>query len=260
MSYSDPFINSIFAASRKASVALIRDFGEVEKLQVSMKGVSDFVSKADIKAENTIIRELSYLHPKINIHAEETGNIRNSDENIRWLIDPLDGTTNFIFSIPHFAISIALEKNGEIICGGVYQPLTDEFYWAVKGKGAFCNNLRLRVSKKESLNQCMLGTGIPHKGMQGHESYLPGLEKLMSNVAGIRRMGAASLDLVYTASGKFDGYWEKNLKLVDIAAGSIIVKEAGGRVTDFKGRNNYLESGEIVASNFIIHDKLLSEI
>ena len=260
MSYSDPFINSIFAASRKASVALIRDFGEVEKLQVSLKGVSDFVSKADIKAENTIIRELSFLHPKINIHAEETGNIKNSDENIRWLIDPLDGTTNFIFSIPHFAISIALEKNDEIICGGVYQPLTDEFYWAVKGKGAFCNNLRLRVSKKENLNQCMLGTGIPHRGMQGHESYLPGLEKLMSNVAGIRRMGAASLDLVYTASGKFDGYWEKNLKLVDIAAGSIIVKEAGGRVTDFKGRNNYLESGEIVASNFVIHDKLLSEI
>ena len=260
MSYSDPFINSIFAASRKASVALIRDFGEVEKLQFSLKGVSDFVSKADIKAENTIIRELSFLHPKINIHAEETGNIKNSDENIRWLIDPLDGTTNFIFSIPHFAISIALEKNDEIICGGVYQPLTDEFYWAVKGKGAFCNNLRLRVSKKENLNQCMLGTGIPHRGMQGHESYLPGLEKLMSNVAGIRRMGAASLDLVYTASGKFDGYWEKNLKLVDIAAGSIIVKEAGGRVTDFKGRNNYLETGEIVASNFVIHDKLLSEI
>ena len=260
MSYSDPFVNSIFAASRKASVALIRDFGEVEKLQVSLKGVSDFVSRADIKAENTIIRELSSLHPKINIHAEETGNIKNSDENIRWLIDPLDGTTNFIFSIPHFAISIALEKNDEIICGGVYQPLTDEFYWAVKGKGAFCNNLRLRVSKKENLSQCMLGTGIPHKGMQGHETYLPGLEKLMSNVAGIRRMGAASLDLVYTASGKFDGYWEKNLKLVDIAAGSIIVKEAGGRVTDFKGRNNYLESGEIVASNFVIHDKLLSEI
>ena len=260
MSYSDPFINSIFAASRKASVALIRDFGEVEKLQVSLKGVSDFVSKADIKAENTIIRELSHLHPKINIHAEETGNIKNSDENIRWLIDPLDGTTNFIFSIPHFAISIALEKNDEIICGGVYQPLTDEFYWAVKGKGAFCNNLRLRVSKKENLNQCMLGTGIPHRGMQDHESYLPGLKKLMLNVAGIRRMGAASLDLVYIASGKFDGYWEKNLKLVDIAAGSIIVKEAGGRVTDFKGRNNYLESGEIVASNFVIHDKLLSEI
>ncbi len=260
MNSISPNLNIMIKASEKASKILIRDFGEVEKLQVSLKGVSDFVSKADIKAENTIIRELSSLHPKINIHAEETGNIKNSDENIRWLIDPLDGTTNFIFSIPHFAISIALEKNDEIICGGVYQPLTDEFYWAVKGKGAFCNNLRLRVSKKENLNQCMLGTGIPHRGMQGHESYLPGLEKLMSNVAGIRRMGAASLDLVYTASGKFDGYWEKNLKLVDIAAGSIIVKEAGGRVTDFKGRNNYLESGEIVASNFVIHDKLLSEI
>ena len=173
-------INVMIQAARKAAKSLLKDFTEVENLQASTKSPGDFVSKADIKAENIIIRELSSLHPKINIHAEETGNIKNSDENIRWLIDPLDGTTNFIFSIPHFAISIALEKNDEIICGGVYQPLTDEFYWAVKGKGAFCNNLRLRVSKKENLNQCMLGTGIPHKGMQGHENYLPGLKKLMS--------------------------------------------------------------------------------
>ena len=218
MSYSDPYINAIFLACRKTSKSLIRDFGEVEKLQVSLKGVSDFVSLADTKAEKMLIKELTYSYPKINIIAEETGVIKNSDENIRWIIDPLDGTSNFVFSIPHFAISIALEKNNEVIVGGVYQPLTDEFFWAVKGRGAYCNNLRLRVSSKENLEDCMIGTGIPHKGMKGHEEYVPGLKQVMEKVCGIRRFGAASLDLAYVAAGKFDGYWEKNLKLVDIAA------------------------------------------
>ena len=175
---------------------------------------------------------------------------------MRWIIDPLDGTSNFVFSIPHFAISIALEKDNEIIVGGVYQPLTDEFFWAVKGRGAFCNNLRLRVSSRENLEDCMIGTGIPHKGMKGHEEYLPGLKTVMENVCGVRRLGAASLDLAYVAAGKYDGYWEKNLKLVDIAAGSLIVKEAGGKVTDFEGREEYLNSGRILATNFRIHDKL----
>jgi myo-inositol-1(or 4)-monophosphatase len=203
-----------------------------------------------------LIKELTYSYPKINIIAEETGVIKNSDENIRWIIDPLDGTSNFVFSIPHFAISIALEKNNEVIVGGVYQPLTDEFFWAVKGRGAYCNNLRLRVSSKENLEDCMIGTGIPHKGMKGHEEYVPGLKQVMEKVCGIRRFGAASLDLAYVAAGKFDGYWEKNLKLVDIAAGSLIVKEAGGKVTDFDGKEDYLKSGRILASNFRIHEKL----
>ena len=256
MSYSDPYINAIFLACRKTSKSLIRDFGEVEKLQVSLKGVSDFVSLADTKAEKMLIKELTYSYPKINIIAEETGVIKNSDENIRWIIDPLDGTSNFVFSIPHFAISIALEKNNEVIVGGVYQPLTDEFFWAVEGRGAYCNNLRLRVSSKENLEDCMIGTGIPHKGMKGHEEYVPGLKQVMEKVCGIRRFGAASLDLAYVAAGKFDGYWEKNLKLVDIAAGSLIVKEAGGKVTDFDGKEDYLKSGRILASNFRIHEKL----
>ena len=256
MSYSDPYINAIFLACRKTSKNLIRDFGEVEKLQVSLKGVSDFVSLADTKAEKMLIKELTYSYPKINIIAEETGVIKNSDENIRWIIDPLDGTSNFVFSIPHFAISIALEKNNEVIVGGVYQPLTDEFFWAVKGRGAYCNNMRLRVSSKENLEDCMIGTGIPHKGMKGHEEYVPGLKQVMEKVCGIRRFGAASLDLAYVAAGKFDGYWEKNLKLVDIAAGSLIVKEAGGKVTDFDGKEEYLKSGRILASNFRIHEKL----
>ena len=256
MSYSDPYINAIFLASRKVSKNLIRDFGEVEKLQVSLKGVSDFVSLADTRAEKQIIKELTYSYPKINILAEENGTIKNSDDNMRWIIDPLDGTSNFVFSIPHFAISIALEKDNEIIVGGVYQPLTDEFFWAVKGRGAFCNNLRLRVSSRENLEDCMIGTGIPHRGMKGHEEYLPGLGTVMENVCGVRRLGAASLDLAYVAAGKYDGYWEKNLKLVDIAAGSLIVKEAGGKVTDFEGRDEYLNSGRIIATNFRIHGKL----
>ena len=156
---------------------------------MSLKGVSDFVSLADTKAEKMLIKELTYSYPKINIIAEETGVIKNSDENIRWIIDPLDGTSNFVFSIPHFAISIALEKNNEVIVGGVYQPLTDEFFWAVKGRGAYCNNLRLRVSSKENLEDCMIGTGIPHKGMKGHEEYVPGLKQVMEKVCGIRRFG-----------------------------------------------------------------------
>ena len=260
MNFSDPYVNAIFLSARKASKGLIRDFGEVEKLQVSLKGVSDFVSAADIKAEKVLIRELSTLYPKFNILAEESGEIKNSENDIRWIIDPLDGTTNFVFSIPHFAISIALERNKEIISAGVYQPLTDEFFWAVKGKGAFCNNLRIRVSNRENFKDCMIGTGIPHNGMSGHNEYVPGLQKIMAEVAGIRRMGAASLDLVYVAAGRFDGYWEKNLKIMDLAAGSLIVKEAGGSVTDFGGKDDYLKSGKIVATNFKIHDKLLSMI
>ena len=260
MNFSDPYINAMFLAARKASKGLIRDFGEVENLKVSLKGVSDFVSLADIRAERLLIKELSTLFPKINILAEETGEINNSDDDIRWIIDPLDGTTNFVFSIPHFSVSIALEKNGEVIAGIVYQPLTDEFFWAVKGKGAFCNNQRMRVSNKEKFEECLIGTGIPHKGMSGHNEYIPGLQKIMSEVSGIRRLGAASLDLVYVAAGRFDGYWERNLKIMDIASGALIVKEAGGMVTDFDGKENFLKNGRVVASNFKIHSKLLSTI
>tara|TARA_B110001454_G_C12714994_1_gene432265 strand:- start:2136 stop:2918 length:783 start_codon:yes stop_codon:yes gene_type:complete len=260
MNLSDPYINAMFIAARKASKGLIRDFGEVEKLQVSLKGVSDFVSLADTRAERLLIKELSTLYPKFNILAEETGTIKNSDGNIRWIIDPLDGTTNFVFSIPHFAISIALEKEGKIIAGIVYQPITDELFWAVTGKGAFCNNLRMRVSNRTDFKDCLIGTGIPHNGMTGIDEYLPGLKNIMSKVSGIRRMGAASLDLAYVAAGRFDGYWEKNLKIMDIAAGSLIVKEAGGSVSDFEGKDNFLKSGKIVASNFNIHNELLNNI
>ena len=259
MSYSSPHINTMLTAARQAGKKLVRDFGEVENLQVSVKGVSDFVSAADIQSEKILINELSRAYPDYDILAEEAGEIKNSknDNPLKWIIDPLDGTTNFLFGIPHFAISIALQKNSEILSGIVYNPITDDLFWAVKGKGAFCNNKRLRVSVREKFGSCTIGTGIPHKGLKDHEEYLVGLTKIMENAAAIRRFGTASLDLVYVAAGKFDGFWEKNLKIWDIAAGALIVTEAGGRVTDFRGMNGYLESGNIVSSNFKIHDELL---
>ena len=259
MSYSSPHINTMLTAARKAGKKLVRDFGEVENLQVSIKGVSNFVSAADIQSEKILINELSRAYPDYDILAEEAGEIKNSknDNPLKWIIDPLDGTTNFLFGIPHFAISIALHKNGETLSGIVYNPITDDLFWAVKGKGAFCNNKRLRVSVREKFGSCTIGTGIPHKGLKDHEEYIVGLTKIMENAAAIRRFGTASLDLVYVAAGKFDGYWENNLNIWDIAAGALIVTEAGGRVTDFRGMNGYLESGNIVSSNFKIHDELL---
>ena len=262
MSYSSPHINTMFMAARQAGKKLVRDFGEVENLQVSIKGVSDFVSAADIQSEKILINELSRAYPDYDILAEEAGFIKNSKTNsgMKWIIDPLDGTTNFLFGIPHFAISIALQKDGETLSGIVYNPITDDLFWAVRGKGAFCNNKRLRVSVRDKFDSCTIGTGIPHKGLADHADYLIGLTKVMENAAAIRRFGTASLDLVYVAAGKFDGYWEKNLKIWDIAAGALIVAEAGGSVTDHKGMNNFLESGNIVRSNFKIHDQLLKLI
>ena len=198
MSYSSPHINTMLTAARQAGKKLVRDFGEVENLQVSIKGVSDFVSAADIQSEKILINELSRAYPDYDILAEEAGEIKNSknDNPLKWIIDPLDGTTNFLFGIPHFAISIALQKNGETLSGIVYNPITDDLFWAVKGKGAFCNNKRLRVSVREKFGSCTIGTGIPHKGLKDHEEYLVGLTKIMENAAAIRRFGTASLDLV----------------------------------------------------------------
>ena len=249
MSYSSPHINTMFSAARKAGKNLVRDFGEVENLQVSIKGVSDFVSAADIQSEKILINEIS-LPLLTSLHLESASRV----------IDPLDGTTNFLFGIPHFAISIALQRDGETLSGIVYNPITDDLFWAVRGKGAFCNNKRLRVSLRDKIENCTIGTGIPHKGLAEHEDYLIGLTKVMANAAAIRRFGTASLDLVYVAAGKFDGFWEKNLKIWDIAAGALIVSEAGGSITDHKGMNGYLETGNIVSTNFKIHEELLKLI
>lgn len=244
-------------AARKASRTLRRDFGEVEQLQVSNKGPSDFVSAADIKAEKTLRAELQKARPRFGFLMEETGEIAGEDGKHRWIVDPIDGTTNFLHGIPHFAISIALEMEGDIIAGVVYNPIVEEMFYAEKGQGAFLNDRRLRVSARTKMSEAVMATGIPFHGRPGHEPFLKEMSRVMSDVAGIRRMGAASLDLAYVAAGRFEGYWETGLQPWDIAAGVLLVREAGGFVTDFKGDKNVLASGNIVAANAKLHKQLL---
>ena len=253
-------LNVMMKAAEKAGRALIRDFGEVEQLQVSRKGPADFVSTADKKAEKIIMQELSRARPDYGFLMEEGGKVEGEDPNRRFIIDPLDGTTNFLHGLPHFAVSIGLEEKGEIIAGCVYDPIKDEMFWAEKGKGAFLNDRRLRVSARARLSDCIFATGIPFMGIQqdgGHELFLKRLEKVMAKTAGVRRWGAASLDLAYVAAGRYDGFWERGLSPWDVAAGVIIVTEAGGFVTDNQGRKYKTETKDIVASNDKIHTSLL---
>src|SRR5579883_569110 len=219
-------------AAQKAARALKRDFGEIEQLQVSRKGPSDFVSAADLRAEKTLRQELSKARPKFGFLLEEAGEIKGEDPRHRWIVDPIDGTTNFLHGIPHFAISIALEHDGEIVAGLVFNPVVDEMYVAEKGKGAFLNDRRLRVSARTDIHDAVMATGIPHRGRGLHGPYLAALGRVMAEVAGIRRAGTASLDLAYVAAGRCDGYWEWGLKPWDVAAGILLVKEAGGFVTE----------------------------
>jgi len=244
-------------AAQKAARALKRDFGEVEQLQVSHKGPSDFVSAADLKAEKVLRMELTKARPRFGFLLEEGGEVAGEDKHHRWIIDPIDGTTNFLHGIPHFAISIGLEMDGEIVAGLVYNPVTDEMYYAEKGKGAFLNDKRLRVSSRSNLKDCVIATGIPFHGLPGHKPFLKKLENVMDNVAGVRRMGAASLDLAYVAAGRYDGYWETGLKPWDLAAGILLVREAGGYITELDNGKNMLTSGNVLASNPKIHKQLL---
>jgi myo-inositol-1(or 4)-monophosphatase len=244
-------------AARKAARALRRDFGEVEQLQVSNKGPSDFVSAADIKAEKTLRAELQKARPRFGFLMEETGEIAGEDGKHRWIIDPIDGTTNFLHGIPHFAISIALEMEGEIIAGVVYNPIVEEMFFAEKGQGAFLNDHRLRVSARTKMTEAVIATGIPFHGRPGHEPFLKQLGRVMNEVAGVRRMGTASLDLAYVAAGRCEGFWETGLQPWDIAAGILLVREAGGFVTDFKGGQDVLHGGNVVAANPKLHKQLL---
>jgi myo-inositol-1(or 4)-monophosphatase len=244
-------------AARKAARTLKRDFGEVEQLQVSNKGPSDFVSAADIKAEKTLRAALQKARPRFGFLMEETGEIAGEDGKHRWIIDPIDGTTNFLHGIPHFAISIALEMEGDIIAGVVYNPIVEEMFYAEKGQGAFLNDRRLRVSSRTKMHEAVMATGIPFHGRPGHEPFLKELARVMNDVAGVRRMGTASLDLAYVAAGRYEGFWESGLQPWDIAAGVLLVREAGGFVTDFKGGQNVLASGNIVAANAKLHKQLL---
>jgi len=250
-------MNVMYAAARKAGRSLARDFGEVEQLQVSLKGPANFVSAADHRAEEILFTELSRARPGYGFLMEERGEVKGADATHRWIVDPLDGTTNFLHGIPVFAISIALERDGELVAGIVYNPANHETFTAEKGKGAYLNDKRLRVAARGELAAAVIGTGIPHAGRPNHELFLKELRAVMAASAGVRRMGAAALDLAWTAAGRFDGFWEHGLHAWDIAAGVVILREAGAYVTDCAGKDRMLEDGGIVAGNETIHAKLL---
>lgn len=249
-----PIINVMDGAARKAARSLIHDFNEVEQLQVSRKGPADFVSEADRRAEAIIKSELSRAHPDFSFLMEEGGASGPSDATDRWIVDPLDGTTNFLHGIPHFAISIAHEQRGEIVAGMVYEPTRDEVFWAARGEGCFLNNRRLRVSARRDLSSAILATGVPFGNRPGREELLEVLGPIMDRTAGLRRFGAASLDLAYVAAGRFDAFWEFGLSPWDVAAGILLVREAGGMVSEIDGRSDPLNGGTILASNSELND------
>lgn len=253
-------MNVMIGAARKAGRSLSRDFGEVAQLQVSVKGPANFVSAADQRAEEIVYRELAKARQGYGFLMEEGGEIEGDDKTHRWIVDPLDGTTNFLHSIPLFAISIALERDGELVAGLIYNPVGDELYTAEKGKGAFLNDRRLRVAARKSLQDSVLSTGIPFRGRGGYERFERETGPLMRDVAGIRRTGAASVDLAWTAAGRFDGYWEHDLQPWDMAAGIVILREAGGIATDITGGEDMLDRGSIVAGNPTIHKLLLGAL
>ena len=257
MARHTPVMTVMVAAVRKAARGLQRDFGEVENLQVSMKGPGDFVSAADKKAEKVLFEELSKARPGYGFLMEEGGAVEGSDKSHRWIIDPLDGTTNFLHGIPQFAISVGLEREGQMVAGVVYNPVTDELFLAEKGQGAFLNDRRLRVSARRDITQCVIGCGIPHIGRPGHDTFLKEERAVMNNSSGLRRMGAASLDLAYVAAGRFDGFWEVALAPWDMAAGIVLVREAGGTVNDINGREDMLNTGSVVVGNEMIQGQLL---
>ena len=248
MPQTSPTLNVMIAAARKAARSLARDFGEVENLQVSRKGPADFVSSADLKAEKTLFEELSKGRPGYGFLMEERGAVEGSDKTHRWIVDPLDGTTNFLHGIPHFAISIALERDGVLVAGVIYNVARDELFWAEKGQGAYLNDKRLRVAGRSEMRDALFGTGAPYHGRPGLEQFLEEIGRVIAVSSGIRRMGAAALDLAYVAAGRYDGFWERNLSAWDIAAGAVLVREAGGFATEIDG-GDFLKTGAIVAAN-----------
>ncbi len=253
-------LNVMVEAAMKAGRGLTRDFGEVENLQVSVKGPGDFVSAADRKAEKTIAEYLRRARPGYSMLLEESGAIKGSDTQHRWIVDPLDGTTNFLHSNPLFAVSIGLETQGTIVAGVIYNPVTDELFTAERGQGAYLNNRRLRVAGRRNLIDCLMCTGIPHPGKKDHGSYLVQQRHVMSEAGGVRATGSAALNLAYVAAGRYDGYWENGLSAWDIAAGVLLVREAGGFVTDYENNNNMFDNGSMVAGNEQVHQQLLTLI
>ncbi|MEL6620326.1 MAG: inositol monophosphatase family protein [Pseudomonadota bacterium] len=249
-------LNIMIKAARKAGRSLVKDFREVENLQVSMKGAGDFVSKADLAAEEILKEELRTARPNYGWLAEEGGGEDGEDPTRRWIVDPLDGTTNFLHGMPHWAVSIALEHKGQVAAGVVYDPAKDEMFFAEKGAGAWMNDSRLRVSGRRSMIECVFATGLPFGGRSDLPLTLQELARLMPVCAGVRRWGSAALDLAYVAAGRYDGYWERRLNAWDLAAGLLIVREAGGLVEPLTAGGDILEDGEIICANEAMFDPL----
>jgi len=259
MAVTSPDLNVMIKAAEKAARSLIRDFGEVEQLQVSQKGPGDFVSAADKRAEEIIFEELKYARPKFGFLMEESGEIKGqgSDDDKRFIIDPLDGTTNFLHGIPHWAISIAMEVRGEVTVGLVYDPIKDEMFTAEKGGGAFMRRKRLRVSGRRDLMMSTIACGAPRRAVVKQEKFLREYQAVLRVAPGIRRFGAAALDLAYVAAGRYEGFWERDLKAWDIAAGLLIVREAGGYAKDIDSESkNPIDTGDVLAANTNLYPEL----
>lgn len=250
-------LNIMTQAAQKAGRSLTRDFGEVENLQVSRKGPADYVSLADHRAEEIVFEELRKARPTYSFLMEEQGEVKGTDGQHRWIVDPLDGTTNFLHSIPLFACAIALERNGEIVASVIYNPIMDELFTAERGAGAWMNNRRLRVAGRKHLADCVLCTGIKTTGKPDDALTLRQLAKISPASAGIRRTGSASTDLAWLAAGRFDGYWEAGLGPWDVAPGHLLVREAGGFISDYAGKNNSVANGQVIAGNEAVQAALL---
>ena len=249
-------INVMVKAARRAGRSLSRDLGEIENLQVSLKGPANFVSAADKRAEEMLYSDLAKARPGYGFIGEEGGTREGADKTHTWIVDPLDGTTNFLHGIPQFAISIGLQREGTMIAGVIYNPATDDLFIAERGKGAFLNDTRLRVAARKQLHDCVIACGLPHIGRGDLPLSRDEMTALQPRVAGLRRFGAASLDLAYVAAGRLDGYWERNLKPWDMAAGMIMIREAGGVVSDIQTPGDPLVSGDVVCGNETIHAEL----
>jgi myo-inositol-1(or 4)-monophosphatase len=250
-------------AARKAARGLARDFGEVTELQVSKKGAADFVTNADLKAEQTLFEILTKARPGYGFLGEERGMVEGTDKTHTWIVDPLDGTTNFMHAIPHFAVNIALQREGEgVVAGVTYNPITNDLFWVEKGKGAFLGaEKRLRVAARRNLEESVLATGVPFAGKPGHGQFLKELHQVSQKVAGVRRFGAASLDLAWVAAGRFDAYWERNLQPWDVAAGVLMVQESGGKVTTIDENDHDVVAGKsILASNQDLYPQILERL
>ena len=256
MRLNSPQINLITKACMKASRSLIRDFGEIENLQVSSKGPGDFVSSADKRTEKILIDELQKAHPEYGIITEESGYVNESNTNNRYIIDPIDGTLNFLNGIPQFAISIGYEENNEIKCGVIFNPIMNEMFCAEKGNGAYLNNSRIRVSKQKKIKDALIVTGGPRGGSKIKDKIFSEYINVSKNVSNVRKFGSAALDIAYVACGRFDGYWQRELNYWDIAAGIIILKEAGGSIDFFEEQGDQPLKKNILATNFNIHQEL----